>query len=77
MYLPPEAREPIWIRTGRGSVVDLRDVSSFSLSTKETAASKHLLFVWDREAMNVLSEQLEKYLPMPDVILDELEQEGW
>jgi uncharacterized protein len=63
MYLPQEAREPIWVLTGRGSVVDLRDVSSFSLSVKPNASFKHLLFVWDKEAMKVLIEELERHLP--------------
>jgi uncharacterized protein len=67
MYQPRESREPIWIRTSRGNVVDLRDVSSFSLSVKPQTNLKHLLFVWDREALMVLIEALEEVLPYRDV----------
>lgn len=79
MYQPPDCREPIWIRTSRGNVVDLREVSSFSLSVKPEANIKHLLFVWDREAMKVLTEALEKHLPIPALPDGEehLENEGW
>ena len=78
MYQPPDCREPIWIRTGRGSVVDLREVSSFSLSVKPQTNIKHLLFVWDREAMKVLTAALEKHLPMSSIEDDShQEQEGW
>lgn len=79
MYQPPDCREPIWIRTTRGNVVDLREVSSFSLSVKPKANLKHLLFVWDRDAMKVLTEALEHHLPilpLPDEE-DQLENEGW
>ncbi len=78
MYQPPDCREPIWILTARGHVVDLREVSSFSLSVKPKANLKHLLFVWDREAMKVLTEVLEKHLPieLPDGE-EYLENEGW
>ena len=61
MYQPPDAREPIRIRTSRGAVVDLRDISSFSLSVKPGANLKHLVFVWDREAMALLEEQAERH----------------
>lgn len=79
MYQPPTAREPIWIRTNRGAVVDLREISSFSLSVKPRTNLKHLLFVWDREAMNVLTEQVEKYLPGRELTEAEieLENENW
>lgn len=79
MYQPPDAREPIWVLTGRGKVVDLREVSSFSLSVKEKSNLKHLIFVWDREAMNVLTESLERYLPAPLHISEDaqLENERW
>jgi HD superfamily phosphohydrolase len=79
MYQPTDAREPIWIRTGRGNVVDLREVSSFSLSVKPDGNIKHLVFVWDREAMNVLIEALERHLPDPAPTSEEvvLENEGW
>jgi HD superfamily phosphohydrolase len=79
MYQPREAREPIWIRTARGSVVDLREVSSFSLSVKPQANLKHLLFVWDRDALDVLIGALEKHLPhVPLSPGDEpAETEGW
>lgn len=79
MYQPPDCREPIWIRTGRGNVVDLREVSSFSLSVKPKANLKHLLFVWDRDAMKVLTEALEQHLPIPDFLEleDQQENEGW
>lgn len=76
MYQPPDAREPIWVRTGRGSVVDLREVSSFSLSAKPDGNVKHLLFVWDREAMNVLIEALEKHLPEPALTSEDVVQEN-
>lgn len=72
MYLPPEARKPIWIVTGRGNVVDLRDVSTFSLSAKPDARSKHLLFVWDREAMNMLTDALESHLSRKEPFISEL-----
>jgi uncharacterized protein len=79
MYQPPSAREPIWILTGRGSVVDLREVSSFSLSVKAQTNLKHLIFVWDREAMNVLTESLERHLPSAAILGEEvqLENERW
>lgn len=79
MYQPPDCREPIWIRTVRGNVVDLREVSSFSLSVKPKGNLKHLLFVWDREAMKVLTEALEKHLPSLSLSDGEehLENEGW
>lgn len=83
MYQPPEAREPIWILTTRGKVVDLRDVSSFSLSAKPDTNLKHLVFVWDRDAVKVLMEQLERHLPMADAALEEIQSdlqqqgEGW
>lgn len=79
MYLPAEAREPIWVRTARGKVIDLRDASTFSLSVKPDTGLKHLLFVWDKEAMNVLSEELEKHLPLQDILPEDLhpENEGW
>ncbi|HEY9686849.1 MAG TPA: hypothetical protein V6C52_07750 [Coleofasciculaceae cyanobacterium] len=78
MYQPTDAREPIWIRTGRGNVVDLREVSSFSLSVKPATNLKHLIFVWDKEAMNVLLEQLERHLPQREFVPQEaLENEGW
>lgn len=79
MYQPPDAREPIWVLTGRGRVVDLREVSSFSLSVKAEANLKHLIFVWDREAMNVLTEALEQHLPAPALTSEEvqLENERW
>jgi len=76
MYQPTSAREPIWVRTGRGSVVDLRDVSSFSLSVKTTANHKHLAFVWDREALNVLSESLERHLPVKTLTVEDVQQEN-
>lgn len=79
MYQPKEAREPIWIRTSRGNVVDLREVSSFSLSVKPKTNLKHLLFVWDREALAFLTKLLDDKLPhaaigTPD---DPFEDEGW
>lgn len=79
MYQPIDAREPIYIRTGRGKVVDLRDMSSFSLSVTPNANLKHLVFVWDREAMTVLTEALEHYLPSPAVTVEDvqLENETW
>lgn len=79
MYQPRESREPIWIRTTRGNVVDLREVSSFSLSVKPQANLKHLLFVWDRDALDVLIGALEKHLPhVPLATGDEpSETEGW
>lgn len=79
MYQPHTAREPIWIRTHRGAVVDLRDISSFSLSVKPRTNLKHLVFVWDREAMNVLTEQVEKHLPGRELTAEEirLENETW
>lgn len=76
MYQPSSAREPIWVRTGRGNIVDLRDVSSFSLSVKSNANHKHLLFVWDREALNVLSEALEHHLPAKMMTAEDLQQEN-
>ncbi len=66
MYQPASAREPIWIRTGRGQIVDLREVSSFSLSVKPKTNLKHLLFVWDREALNVLTHLLDAHIPFAD-----------
>lgn len=79
MYQPRESREPIWVLTARGQVVDLREVSSFSLSVKAQANLKHLLFVWDREALKVLTEALEKHLPAgalpPRFMDDDDEQE--
>jgi HD superfamily phosphohydrolase len=76
MYQPTSAREPIWVRTGRGNVVDLREVSSFSLSVKPNANHKHLVFVWDRDALNVLSEALEKHLPARAIAAEELQLEN-
>jgi len=60
MYQPATSREPIWIRTTRGAVVDLREVSSFSLSVKPGSSLKHLVFVWDREALEALKELIDK-----------------
>lgn len=79
MYQPPDCREPIWIRTTRGNVVDLREISSFSLSVKPDTNLKHLLFVWDRDAMKVLIHALEQHLPIPALPKGEehLENEGW
>jgi uncharacterized protein len=79
MYQPPDAREPIWVMTGRGRVVDLREVSSFSLSVKPDANLKHLVFVWDREAMNVLIEALERHMPAPALTGEDvaMENESW
>lgn len=79
MYQPPTAREPIWIRTNRGAVVDLREISSFSLSVKPRTNLKHLVFVWDREAMKELTEQVEKHLPGRELTEEEiqLENESW
>ena len=69
MYQPRESREPIWIRTSRGQVVDLQEVSSFSLSVKEKTNLKHLLFVWDREALNVLTHLLDKHMPSQNILI--------
>jgi uncharacterized protein len=77
MYQPKESREPIWVRTMRGQVVDLREVSSFSLSVKPQTNLKHLLFVWDREALAVLTEALEKHLPGERPSAEEDPSEGW
>jgi hypothetical protein len=76
MYQPPTAREPIWIRTNRGAVVDLREISSFSLSVKPRTNLKHLVFVWDREAMKVLTEQVEKHLPGRELTEEEIQREN-
>jgi len=76
MYQPKESREPIWVRTSRGNVVDLRDVSSFSLSVKPQTNLKHLLFVWDREALLVLIDALEEHLPSKDLASWDEEEEG-
>jgi HD superfamily phosphohydrolase len=77
MYQPKESREPIWIRTSRGQVVDLREVSSFSLSVKPQTNLKHLLFVWDRDALGVLTDALEKHLPGALIPTEEEPSEGW
>lgn len=67
MYLPPEDREPIWIWTFRGPVVDLRDISAMPLSVMPEKGQKQLVFVWDKKAKRFLLEQLEKQFPkMPD-----------
>ncbi len=76
MYQPRDAREPIWVLTGRGSVVDLREVSSFSLSVKDQTNLKHLIFVWDREAMNVLTDALDRYLPCAALSVEDVQQEN-
>lgn len=76
MYQPTSAREPIWVRTGRGSVVDLREVSSFSLSVKPNANHKHLVFVWDREALNVLIDALELHLPARAITAEDVQSEN-
>jgi HD superfamily phosphohydrolase len=76
MYQPKSAREPIWVRTGRGSVVDLREVSSFSLSVKPVANHKHLVFVWDREALNVLTEALDRHMPVKTLTAEDVQQEN-
>jgi hypothetical protein len=60
-------------------VVDLREVSSFSLSVKPNANHKHLVFVWDRDALRVLSDALEKQFPARDIAAEDvqLENELW
>ena len=63
LYAVGAEKQPIWMLTNRGYVSDLGEVSSLSLTVKPKAGLKHLLFVWDREAMLFLIEQLEKHLP--------------
>ncbi|MFN8614814.1 MAG: hypothetical protein U0003_02745 [Vampirovibrionales bacterium] len=51
--------EPIWIKTARGEVVDLKDISSLPLSQPlNTRTERHLVFVWDSEAKKVLRNAL-------------------
>jgi HD superfamily phosphohydrolase len=61
MYQPTDVREPIWILTRRGRVIDLQEASSFSLSLNPDGNMKHLLFVWDKTALNVLTQALERH----------------
>lgn len=77
MYQPARKREPIWILTRRGRVVDLQEVSSFSLSLKPDANEKLLLFVWDKTALNALTEALEKsHLTVKPLSAEALEEEN-
>ncbi|MDH4378928.1 MAG: hypothetical protein QE263_03365 [Vampirovibrionales bacterium] len=51
--------EPIWIKTARGEVVDLKEVSSLPLSHPlNPRTERHLIFVWDSEAKKVLRQAL-------------------
>lgn len=75
LYQPRSAREPICVLTHRGQVADLSEMSSLNLTVRPKAGYKHLLFVWDRDAMQCLLEQLEKHLPAAQFSFDTEEQE--
>jgi HD superfamily phosphohydrolase len=66
LYQPPGAREPIWIRTA-WDIRDLREVSSLPLTVKTDKGHKHLLFVWDKEARQFLSDTLRQVFNTPEM----------
>lgn len=73
LYLPPEERDPIWVKTFRGSVVDLAQVSSLPLYAAPERGEKHLVFVWDNSAKRFLLDQLEKQFPKGEMFIEDEE----
>ncbi len=77
LYQAGGSREPIYVLTNRGRVADLSEVSSLNLTVKPKVGQKHLLFVWDRDAMLFLIEQLEQHLPAANFQFDtDAQEEG-
>lgn len=66
-------REPIWIRSYRGELRDLADLSSMPLTARPNRGQKHLVFVWDRRAKHYLMNLLEDRFPRAHA--DELDDE--
>lgn len=71
LYRQGPKDEPIWIKTGEGDVVDLKDVSTLPLRPPAPAWSeeacerhgeRHLIFVWDSDARRALRSALKNYL---------------
>ncbi len=73
LYLPPEERDPIWVKTFRGSIVDLAQVSSLPLYAAPERGEKHLVFVWDNTAKRFLMDQLEKQFPKSALLTEDEE----
>lgn len=55
-------KEPIWISTAEGTVVDLKDLSSLPLHAEGNRGEKHLVFVWDGIAREFLRKTLRKHV---------------
>lgn len=55
-------KEPIWISTAEGKVVDLKELSSLPLHAEGNRGEKHLVFVWDRIAREFLRGKLREYV---------------
>lgn len=75
LYQRTPDREPIWVRTGRGDVVDLGEASSLSLYAQPHTGKKHLVFVWDKDAKHFLLNLLEKHLPARGYALESEEED--
>ena len=61
-------KEPIWIRTARGTVVDLTQASALPLQGESATDDarknlKNLVFVWDKKAKHFLLDMLEEHFP--------------
>ena len=68
LYKKSRSREPIWIRTSRGTVVDLSQATSLPLHEEPANADdmrglKNLVFVWDKKAKHFLLDMLEEQFP--------------
>jgi uncharacterized protein len=70
-------REPIWVRTYRGELRDLSDISSMSLTAEPARGQKHLVFLWDKKAKHYLMNLLESRFPRVRTEDMEDEEEGF
>lgn len=75
LYRKDGEKEPIWVRTQRGRLVDLSEVSSMSLDVMPGQGVKHLLFVWDKRTKQYLQHLLEKHFPKKVFVQDDDEDD--
>lgn len=70
LYKVRKGKEPIWVRTQRGRLFDLSEVSTLSLDVMPEQGIKHLIFVWDKHVKQFLQNLLEEKYP-PELTVEE------
>ncbi len=76
LYTSAPSREPIWIRSNRGRVVDIKEISTMPLDGTSRRGYRNLVFLWDTKARDYFIQLLEKHYPRMKEEAEDNELEG-